>query len=231
MSADRKVVPTSTQVRMRVWRQRVLPLLVWGVSLAVAILLYQRQAGQIDAIGLVQLDEVSLVSTIGGTVQLVKVSQFDEVTVDQVVVIMDYGVIDSAADQTGAQNQARMPAIRSPVAGTVTEILHPSGDQVLAGTPLLRISNQNATTIIVFLDEATVSAIKAGLPVQVFARTRPRAVHEASVARVGTSFVERPVQLRRNQGTIEWGVPVLLDQLSGEGLIPGQVVDLRFTLD
>jgi multidrug resistance efflux pump len=360
-------VKTSPSVRMRLIRQRMLPLVVWLAAIAAVAMLVLRQNHRVDALGLVQSEVVAMAPLNNGRVQDVQVALLDEVTVGQVVAVMDDAQIESdleaaqselarlqvalnaaraSAQRSNAdrldllearlavlgltlqrevnrflqsraqlvvERQQRMVAagaladaelqqtigryealnleieqvellvaqarerldsaligrpgndaessaqllpleqrmaaeesrllsvqsrqsariLRSPVAGTVTEIRHRAGDAVSAGAPVVRITHRGAANIVVYVDETTAPLLELGESAQVSHRNTGSQAQLARVAKVGSSMVERPIELRRSQRTVEWGVPVILvrDPDQAQTFYPGQTVAVRLNVD
>jgi multidrug resistance efflux pump len=181
----------------------------------------QQEIGETEAMIQLSRDRArSLTDQAGGT-------QRPDEEFSGLLLPLQQGMAAQQARILEVQTRRATRVLRSSVAGTVTQIFHRAGDAVSAGSPLMMISNKEVTTIIAFVDEGAASRIEKGAEVKVYPRTVPGTTLLARVARIGTSMVERPVQVRQSQGTLEWGVPVLLTQMSEQALFPGQVVDLR----
>lgn len=118
--------------------------------------------------------------------------------------------------------------LRAPVSGTITKVFHRAGDPVLAGQIVLAIAVPEASRVVAYIEEGSIRDVDVGTPVEVFSRQRPSTVVTAEVIRVGKTIEELPLHLRRNQGIVQWGLPVMVGGLP-EGLFsPGEAVDVRF---
>ena len=114
MAADS--IKTSSQVRSRMLRRMVMPWVVWGIAVVAVVMLFQRQVRQVDAVGLVQVDEAVISPEENGTVQEVPLALLEEVTAGQVVAIMDDGTIEAelqAAEAALNRLRAELNGIRS----------------------------------------------------------------------------------------------------------------------
>lgn len=77
------------------WRRRFLPFVVWGLVVALAVVMVQRQQVYVDAVGLVEAQATFVVPLLDGTVQSLAVDVLDHVAEGQVVAMMDDTVIRS----------------------------------------------------------------------------------------------------------------------------------------
>jgi len=75
--------------RIRLMRQRLMPFVVWCVAFSVVMVLWKRDAVRVDAVGTVELREITVAPLIDGTVQAMSVDWFDTVEAGTTVALMD----------------------------------------------------------------------------------------------------------------------------------------------
>jgi multidrug resistance efflux pump len=86
---SKQKIHTPAKIRFRLWRQRVLPFLVWVLAVGVVLFLSARQPEYIDALGVVEPRVVSVSPVFVGAVQSISVDIFDEVASGDPVALMD----------------------------------------------------------------------------------------------------------------------------------------------
>jgi multidrug resistance efflux pump len=121
-------------------------------------------------------------------------------------------------------------ALRAPISGQISRILQSAGETVLSGTPLLMVSDPASRRVLAYLHEGTSTLPNTGDVVEVVARRLPKQVMTAEVVRVGLRVEEMPPHLWSNPMMVQRGIPLLVGNLSANHLLPGEVVDLRFSL-
>lgn len=117
--------------------------------------------------------------------------------------------------------------LRAPIAGVVSNIFHRPGDVLMAGTPIISITNPRADTVVAYLDDSDRTGIAVGTEVTVSSRASNGPEIKGAVTRVGQTIEEVPLPLRRNQRMLQWGLPVVVSQLPDSNFLPGEVVNLR----
>jgi len=85
----RGVVPTPFPRRLRVFARRLLPVVIWGGAVVVLLVLARGQIHTIDAVGVVEEREVTIVPLVDGVIRTVAVKPLDFVQKDDVVVMLD----------------------------------------------------------------------------------------------------------------------------------------------
>ncbi len=120
--------------------------------------------------------------------------------------------------------------LRAPVAGEISQIFRRSGDILLAGTPILSITNPNSREAVAYLKEEDARRLSPDTPVRVVSRTKPAQIVDAKILRVGASIQQLPVNLRRVASVVEWGLPVLIGELPEGVFFPGEAIDVKFQL-
>jgi HlyD family secretion protein len=75
--------------RLRFWRRRYLPLVVWLAAIAAAGFLLERQAYRVDAVGVVELRQVAVAPLVNGALQSIGVDLLDPVKEGQLIGLMD----------------------------------------------------------------------------------------------------------------------------------------------
>ncbi|MBN2492253.1 MAG: HlyD family efflux transporter periplasmic adaptor subunit [Planctomycetes bacterium] len=134
-------------------------------------------------------------------------------------------VQEAEIERLGLTRQALL--LRAPLDGVVSQVLHRSGEAVVAGDPILLIADPRTTRVVAHIPERTRHLdIRPGDTVELVRRRTPVEVLEAKVIRVGPAVEEIPIQERRNPTLVEWGRPVLIAASELE-LCPGETVDVR----
>lgn len=117
--------------------------------------------------------------------------------------------------------------LRSPVAGSVKQVLASTGQAVLSGEALLTVSEQSSSEIVVYLHEDDLREVKTGDRVLVANGSRHRTVGGAVIDRIGPVVEELPRRLWRDPAVPEFGIPLIVGDVSNMGLKAGQRVSVR----
>lgn len=117
--------------------------------------------------------------------------------------------------------------LRSPIAGRVAQILRRPGETVLAGDPVLTISDHSSRRVVAYLKEDAVGRVQDGNPVRVQSQGRPDVRATARVARTGSGVEDLPVGARSMSLLAERGYPVLIDSIPAGLFFPGERVTVR----
>jgi multidrug resistance efflux pump len=72
-----------------VFRQRIIPVLIWGLAITIFLTLNNQQSGYQFAIGIVEVDEVAVAPLGDGTVRSLRVDLFDFIQAGDIVAMMD----------------------------------------------------------------------------------------------------------------------------------------------
>lgn len=146
-----------------------------------------------------------------------------------------------------AEAQMSPLKLTSPIEGNVSTVYRRAGENVVAGEPILTITAPQAQRIVAFLLPPYPTEVKAGLTVQVRARTLLRESAPATITEVGT-FMEVvppvlgvPVNSRTiglnnrgldtNNRLLDVGLPIAVSLPPGLLLRPGELVDLALDLN
>jgi multidrug resistance efflux pump len=134
------------------------------------------------------------------------------------------------------QQQARLETlgaaplrIEAPISGTITEVLHQPGENLLPGDAIMMISSKSSERIVGYLHPPFSIQPKTGMSVQVRTRTIPRAEGDAKISGVGASLeVVKNVALLRPNAPAELGLPVAVsipDNLRNQ-IRPGELMEI-----
>lgn len=137
-------------------------------------------------------------------------------------------VQQAAIEQISARREQLV--LKSPLSGKVTQMLHRSGESVMAGDPLLMISSPQSSRLIAYVDEETVGHISVGQPVEVYSHHQPQDIFEGKVVKISAAMEELPIRLRQNPIMPQWGLPVMIGQIPEEivtNSYPGERFYLR----
>lgn len=115
-----------------------------------------------------------------------------------------------------------------PVDGVVSAVHHASGENVVAGAPILTISAPQADRIVGFLRQPLNISPKVGDLVRVRSRSPGRSAADATVLEVGNQMELIYTNLLgpNPQNRSEMGLPILVSLPPALKLIPGEIVDL-----
>lgn len=117
--------------------------------------------------------------------------------------------------------------LRAPISGQVTQVFHRGGEIVLAGDPILMITDSSTQRVVAYLREDTVGHVTENAEVILRSERRPDAVTRARVARTGVGIQELPVSAWATPFLPERGFPVLIHELAENVLVPGERVTVR----
>jgi multidrug resistance efflux pump len=228
------------------------------VSTLLASWLWMRHARLATASGEVAAVLVTLDAKVDGVLEELPqpVAVFDSIRNGQLVARIDLGQVDAqlqhlraelehmrATSQPAAslvaereaqiaQLQARLNAreIKSPIAGTVTEIRRRPGESIAVNKPVMVIAGRDAPFIIGYLrEDAPVRAV-TGMKVTIVPRGGENAHRrfESYVTAVSPQIQPMPHRHLRNTAVPEWATPVQIALPNQAQLKPGEMVDLIF---
>lgn len=120
------------------------------------------------------------------------------------------------------KQRRRMLALNAPVSGQVTHIFHRPGETVLAGDPIMAITDTSNQRVIAYVDERSAGKVIPGSEVHLQSENRPDRAVVAIVARAGAALEELPIVLRGTPILPEWGFPVLISQIPQGVFLPGE---------
>lgn len=117
--------------------------------------------------------------------------------------------------------------LRAPASGQVAHVYHRPGETVLAGDPVLAITESGSPRVLAYISERTASSVRPGNEVELQSRGRPGTTAIGQVARVGSSIQELPLALRSVPLFSERGFPILLDSIPEGVFLPGEPLVVR----
>jgi multidrug resistance efflux pump len=128
-----------------------------------------------------------------------------------------------------ALDARRTLELKAPYDGVVSQVLHRQSEVVLAGQPVLTITDANVTDIIAYASEEQMSEIQEGMAVELIKHVTPIRVQieRSEVIFVGPSVEQMPVRLWRNPNIPQWGRPFLIKAPTQMKLALGESVGIR----
>jgi len=121
--------------------------------------------------------------------------------------------------------------MRSPAEGQVSRILCRRGQSVVAGEPIVAITDRAVRDIVTYLNEAEDRPITERTPVLVSSLDRPGRVTESFVVRVSSSVEMLPERLWPSPSTPRYGRAVVIAALPSMPLRPGELLSVNFQID
>lgn len=118
--------------------------------------------------------------------------------------------------------------ITSPIEGKVSQFYHRPGETVLAGDPILSITDEKGTRVVAYVEQTAVDKISEGGKVEVTSSGRQGTRLVAEVQKISPGIVQLPQHLWRNPAVPEWGMPVLVGSIPQGSFIPGETLNVRF---
>lgn len=132
-------------------------------------------------------------------------------------------------DEIEVDRQATV--LRSPVDGQVTAIFARTGQSVRPGDPILSVAESSVREIVAYLDESDSTPVAPQTRVMIASRSRPQAAAESVVVNVGPGVQAKPERLWRDPRVPDYGRAVVIAAAPGLGLVPGELVEVRFLGD
>jgi pyruvate/2-oxoglutarate dehydrogenase complex dihydrolipoamide acyltransferase (E2) component len=119
--------------------------------------------------------------------------------------------------------------LKAPFDGVVSQVLRQPTDVVLAGEPILRITDANVTDIVAYASEDQMSDVQKGMVVELIKHVTPTSVQieRSDVTFVGPTVEQMPARLWRNPNVPEWGRPFLIKAPAAMKLVLGETVGIR----
>jgi multidrug resistance efflux pump len=102
-SSGNLVVSTPVSARMRYWRQRAVPALVWAACVAVLVLVSRQRAHYVEGIGLAEGRTSTIAPAVDGTLESVAVDLFTEIQAGQIVAVMNDLIVRAELDVASAE--------------------------------------------------------------------------------------------------------------------------------
>ncbi len=119
--------------------------------------------------------------------------------------------------------------LKAPFDGVVSQVLHRQTEVVLAGEPILAVTDANVTDIIAYATETQMSQITRGTPVELIKNMGPTKIQieRSEVTYVGPTIEQMPEQLWQNPNVPQWGRPFLVKAPAQMKLVIGETVGIR----
>jgi len=119
--------------------------------------------------------------------------------------------------------------LKAPFDGVVSQIMRRPTEVILAGEPILTVTETNVTDIIAYAAEGQISGIQEGAAVELIKHVEPAEVQiERSVVTfVGPSVEQMPARLWRNPNVPQWGRPFLVKAPAQMKVVIGEAVGIR----
>ena len=136
------------------------------------------------------------------------------------------GVIE--AELEGLEVQRRQLEIRAPLSGVISQVHVQPGQNVMAGTPIVTLSESVGRSLLVYVRQENQRWPVQGDPAEIESPNQPQQTFESRVEAIGPRFELLPEVLRRTPDILEWGRPIrisLPDEFQG---VPGQIVSVTF---
>jgi len=126
--------------------------------------------------------------------------------------------------------QREQLVLKAPFDGTVSQILHRSGESVTPGDPILIIAQTEPTEIIAYIGEDQVNQVREGMKVNIVKTSRPQQIISSQITYVGPAMEIMPERLWINPDFAQWGRPVLvhIPKTTTLKLIPGEKVGIQW---
>jgi multidrug resistance efflux pump len=118
--------------------------------------------------------------------------------------------------------------LRSPVAGQVSLVAGREGQAVVAGEPVVMVSDVAVREIVAYLGETNPSEIEPNATVELRSLSRPREVATSKVLRVGDGILPLPTRLWRDPRIPVYGRTIVIAATPGMPFAPGELLQVRF---
>jgi len=117
--------------------------------------------------------------------------------------------------------------LKAPFDGIVSEILHKSGEAVLAGEPILSIAETKPREILAYANQNLASRLEANMKVKLIKNSEPQQIANSQITHLGPGVQLVPEQLRSDPAVLEWGRPMLIRVPPNMKLMPGEIVGIK----
>ncbi|HOE66542.1 MAG TPA: HlyD family efflux transporter periplasmic adaptor subunit [Candidatus Hydrogenedentes bacterium] len=116
--------------------------------------------------------------------------------------------------------------LRAPNAGQVATVLKRAGENALQGEQLLTIAIERTQRVLAYVPEKNIPQIAVGDRVTIRSRSAPLRVAQATITKVGDHVQLMPTRLWRSLQFEQYGMPLIVSDLSNDLFLPGEVVDM-----
>ncbi len=120
-----------------------------------------------------------------------------------------------------------MLVLKSPIDGTVSQVLRGAGEAVRAGEPILVVSAARPSSIIAYLNEIQMKNAREGMTVELIRQNVHFSLGKSKVLCIGPTIEQLPNRLWRNPAIPEWGRALMIDLPANVTLVPGELVQIR----
>jgi len=117
--------------------------------------------------------------------------------------------------------------LTAPISGLVRLILRRAGETVLAGEPILTISEAEPSEVVAYVSEGQLSDIQENMEVKLIKMGKETKVVSSQVVYLGPAMELMPERLWRNPNIPEWGRPMLIKIPPSLELVPGELVGIQ----
>ena len=106
-------------------------------------------------------------------------------------------------------------------------IQHRAGEAILAGEPILTISEAEPGDVVAYVSEGQLSDIHENMEVKLIQNGKEPKVVSSQVVYLGPGMELMPERLWRNPNIPQWGRPMLIKIPPSLDLVPGELVGIR----
>ncbi len=119
--------------------------------------------------------------------------------------------------------------IRAPISGTICKIHSWPGQFIKAGEPIVTIAADEGRYAVAYVRQEQRFHPRADMEVYVRARGSRHQMELVTIERVGPQFELIPIRLLRDPRTPEWGRPIRIALPKTLPLMPGELIDIKYT--
>jgi HlyD family secretion protein len=120
-----------------------------------------------------------------------------------------------------------MLVLKSPLDGTVSQMIRGVGEAVRPGEPILVVSARRASSIVAYASDFQIGEIKEGMPVELITQAGGGRIVGSKVVSVGPVIEQIPVRLWRNPSIPEWARGILVAVPTNLNLVPSELIVIR----
>ena len=135
--------------------------------------------------------------------------------------------MDELLAQIEALDERSSIELQAPFDGIVSRIFRRESETILAGEPILTITQTQPTEIIAYADESQLNSVHEGMSVELIKSSEPAQIARSHVTQVGPKIEQLPTHLWRNPNVPQWGRPFRIEVPAQMILTVGEVVGIR----
>lgn len=117
--------------------------------------------------------------------------------------------------------------LKAPFDGVISQILRRSTEAVLAGEPILTLTESGPTEIVAYVSEVQVNNVREGMEVELIKSSEPARIIRSRITYVGPIVEQLPVRLWQSPNLPQWGRPFLIEAPPEIELVTGEVIGIR----